>query len=161
MKSFFILILTCGLSQAAFAKVPYTSLEKLRTFTVAVRVSIDNPDSALNKKCGIRVEDFAQLGAELSLLTDNNKAEWSKNKIDSSDLPLLKKRITDCIQRGSCSIYIDFLQSTQISDENTKKQLSEIQSLLEDKLSHLKSASYVKALASVKNPCSPLTQLLK
>lgn len=150
-----------GLSQAAIAKVPYSSIEKLRLYTVTVRVSLDNPDSALNKKCGIRTEDLTQLGAELSVLTDNNKAEWTKNKLVASDLSVLKGKIANCTGRGSCSVYTDFLSKTQVADENTKKEVAAIQTQLEEKLSRLTSDSYVNALASVKNPCLSLTELLK
>lgn len=150
-----------GLTQAASAKVPYSSIEKLRQYTVVVRVSLDNPDSTLNKRCGIRAEDLTQLGAELSVLTDNNKAEWAKNKLEASDLSLLKGKVANCIGRGSCSVYSDFLSKTQIADDNTNKQVSEIQTQLEAKLSDLKSDTYVKAMSSVKNPCSHLTELLK
>ncbi len=155
--SFFIF----GYLQAAKAQVPYSSIDKLRSATVVVRVAADFPKSPKLKACALKEPQIAQLGAKLALQTENLKADWSKEHLYAADLASLKNKVKFCEIRGSCSAYGDFLTSVHGSEADVQKEMDIILKSVNQKLSVMKSQNYAKAWTYVVKPCDVLKILLK
>lgn len=145
------------LSGASFAKVPsfYSSLESLRQQTVAVRVAIDFSDSKEILSCPSKILNAASLGANLQLKTDSAKTGWKNILLNKDDVILLKTKIANCENRGSCSVYLDFLQTVTASNELTK-EIEVLKESLTAQLAKLPAKSYLKAWGTIKKGCRKL-----
>ncbi|WP_413288814.1 hypothetical protein [Bdellovibrio sp. HCB337] len=158
MKRSIAVLLSIFVGLPVAAQVPYAQLEKLRRQTVAVRVTMDAPEGATARECGLASKDLASLGGALSAATDSAAEKWQSLTISEADLPALKSKVAICKERGSCQIYEKFLSSAKTED-GIKAQVAEMQSSLTKTLETLESSTYTKALKTVPSPCTALAPL--
>lgn len=145
----------------AYAQVPYSTIDQLRTKNVVSRVALDFPNSPKIKTCKMKTVPFADIGAKLAVQTESMKAEWSKGHLYGPDISGLKAKVKVCEIRGSCSAYSDFLSSVHGSEAEVQKEMDAILKTLEEKQTTMKSIAYLKAWAYVPKPCEVLKSLIK
>lgn len=143
------------------AKVPYAALEKLRLQTLVVRTVLDSPNAKESKACRISADRYAELGANLALITDNAKAQWASEVVQDADIAQLRTKIENCNVRASCAAYSEFLSSAKVQNQKTQEAVELLQKNLENQLSKMNSQSYHKAWVQIAQPCGVLKGILQ
>jgi hypothetical protein len=153
-----ITFLALLLATSAHAKLNMTSIEKLRGETIVVRAASDHPDSAEVKTCSLHL-DFAKLGAQLELRTNEAQANWKQMSITFSDMATLRPKVKDCVSRASSQILDLFLASVQIQGTKTVEDAASLRKRLADQIPLVTSQTYLQAWSGVKGPCSVLRRM--
>ena len=133
------------------ADVPYDSLEKARRLHIAVEAAKARPEHPALKKCGPSL-NYLKLNERLGALKDNENVVWSNATIVMSDLSLLKNRALNCKNRGSCQVYIWFLEKA-VKDQESAPAVEALKDQVSQILETLKAEDYLKALSSLPNVC--------
>lgn len=138
------------------AKVPWQQIEKLRQQSVVVRVVLDSPQSELAQKCP--VEDVIGLGTQLSNALETAKTQWARLRLTEDEAQMMRKKANGCDARGSCHVYLSFLDSVQ-AEAGAAVLVKDLNKLLQVKIDKMRADAFEKAWSTVSEPCQVIGSL--